>query len=154
MRTTKSTTAKSDGATGTPLPKKLGLLSSMPSQEVVLVGAPESFRALLGELPAGLRFATRLTEKTSLAICFVRTRQELAPVVEMLEAGLQAGASAWICRPKSHLKPDVSEQDVRDVGLAHGLVDYKICSVDENWSGMKFARRKAQAACESTGVRG
>ena len=61
----------------------------------------------------------------------------------LTQAKLPQEASAWIVRPKTHLKPGFGENDVRNGGLAIGLVDYKICSVSEEWSGLKFAWRKS-----------
>ena len=131
----------------TPLARKLGVVSNSctsDSREVALLGAPpEGFVGWLGELPANVSFIKSLTPKTALALYFVRTARQLDACVKMLSAKLPKQASAWIIRPKTHLKPDFGENDVRDGGLAVGLVDYKICSVSDEWSGMKFAWRKS-----------
>jgi len=55
---------------------------------------------------------------------------------------LPPAAHVWVVHPKARLKPDFNQNDARDAGLAVGLVDYKVCSVDEDWSGLKFAWRK------------
>jgi hypothetical protein len=136
-------TQKHTDYSGTPLAKKLGIVpGSTKAVEVALVAAPEGFRQVLGEVPAGLIFTKRIGAGTTLALCFVRSRQELGVVVEMLAAQLPKGASAWIVHPKAAHKPGFNQNDVRDAGLAVGLVDYKVCSVDEDWSGLKFAWRK------------
>jgi hypothetical protein len=136
------TTAKHKDYSGTPLPKKLGIVASKPRAcEVALLGAPEGFRAGLGELPLAT-FTSRIKTTTNLALAFVRTAQEVDAGVDLLATQLPQGASAWIVWPKARLKPGFNENHVRDAALARGLVDYKVCSVDEDWSGLKFAHRK------------
>ena len=125
-----------------PLAKKLGLLTTKPeSREIVLIGAPSGFRETLGDLPE-LAYRTCLSPRTALALCFVRSLQDLDSVIDMLVSSLPREASAWIIRRKTHHKPGFNENHVRDAALPHGLVDYKICSLDEDWSGIKFAWRK------------
>ncbi|HEY4356593.1 MAG TPA: hypothetical protein VGN16_12650 [Acidobacteriaceae bacterium] len=127
----------------TPLPKKLGLvLTKARPLNAAIVGAPEGFLTLLGDLPEYVTIQPRITPETQLALCFVRTLRDVDAVMDMLAAKLPLGASAWIIRPKTHHKPGFNENDVREAGLAIGLVDYKICSVDADWSGIKFAWRK------------
>jgi len=127
---------------GTPLAKKLGL---KPDMAVALVAAPEGFEESLGEPPPGITWQTRLTARTALAIWFVRSIRELQEVVGQLSARLPQAASAWIVYPKKsgRYKVDFSENDVRNAGLAEGLVDYKVCAVDADWTGLKFARKRA-----------
>jgi len=127
----------------TPLPKKLGLVSTKAKPlHAAIVVAPEGFLALLGDLPEYVTIQPRVTPETDLALCFVHTLRDVSAVIDMLTAKLPRGASAWIIRPKTHHKPGFNENDVRNAGLAVGLVDYKICSVDADWSGIKFAWRK------------
>jgi hypothetical protein len=127
---------------GTPLAKKLGL---KPDMAVALTAAPEGFVESLGDLPPGSLMQSRLTARTGLAIWFVRSCRELQGAVEHLQARLPIGASAWIAYPKKsgRYKVDFSENDVRAAGLAEGLVDYKVCAIDADWTGLKFARRRA-----------
>jgi len=129
----------------TPLAKKLGIVNNDNApREVALLGAlPEDFVTWFGKLPANVSFRKGLTAETALALYFVRTVRELDACLKTLAAKLPKDASAWIIRPKSHLKPGFGENDVREGGLALGLVDYKICSVSDEWSGIKFAWRKA-----------
>ena len=130
---------------GTPLPKKLGLVTSKAKLlHAAVLGAPEGFLASLGELPEYVHLQPRITAETDLILCFARTLRENEAAIEMLTAKLPRGASVWMIRPKAHHKPGFNENDVRDAGLAVGLVDYKICSVDADWSGIKFAWRKAK----------
>lgn len=128
---------------GTPLPKKLGMVTAKGGVgEVALFGAPDGFRALLGELTESVTLDPRLRESTQLALCFVRSRAELEAALEMLTAQLPKAAHVWMIHPKAHTKPDFNQNDLRDAALAVGLVDYKVCSVSEDWSGLKFAWRE------------
>ena len=122
---------------GTSLVKKLGIKAGA---EVALIGAPDDFVEQLGELPEGVRFARRAGSGTTLAIFFVRTPRELAEAVEL------APDSVWIAHPKrgGRNKSSFNENHVRLAGLAAGLVDYKVCSVNADWSGLKFARKKKE----------
>jgi len=127
------------GYSGTPLPKKLGI---KPNSVVALVGAPPGFDATLGEIPEGVTFRNSARGKCDLALWFTESRKELERRIE--EMGSFARDGLWIIWPKkaSGVVTDVSERIVRETGLGAGLVDYKICAVDETWSGLKFARRK------------
>ena len=134
---------KDTAYSATPLPKKLGLVPNKDKAlEVVTIAAPDGFIAGLGVLPATVSFRTNFSSQTGLALCFVRSLPELMATLDLLVAKLPRGASAWIIRPKAHHKPGFNEHDVRDAALPLGLVDYKICSVDADWSGIKFAWRK------------
>ena len=127
---------------GSPLVKKLGLPKN---SRVALLGAPEDFLERLGELPEGVEIARKMAAATKLAIWFVHSRQELETGIDYLSARLPEGSSVWIVYPKqtSRYKVDFKQPDVRAAGLAAGLVDYKVCAVDENWTGLKFAWKKS-----------
>ena len=127
------------GYSGTPLPKKLGIKAG---SVVELAGAPADFRQTLGELPAGVVLREPAGEGAELILWFVRSRQELDRGMKPMAA--RVVKCLWIIWPKktSGLAADLSQQDVRETGMAAGLVDYKICAVDATWSGLAFARRK------------
>jgi hypothetical protein len=128
----------------TPLQRKLGLITAKGGVgDVSTLGEPEGFRALLGDLPDSVRLHSRLKATTSLALCFVRSHTELMSLLDLLISQLPRAAHVWIIHPKAQHKPDFNQNHVRDGGLAAGLVDYKVCSVDADWSGLKFAWRKA-----------
>jgi len=128
---------------GTPLAKKLGIVSaSAKAIEVALLAAPEGFRQTLGELPAYVTLTKRLAPRTTLALCFIRSTKDLDATIDILATQLPQAASAWIIHPKAAHKPGFNQNHVREAALPHGLVDYKVCSVDEDWSGLKFAWRK------------
>jgi hypothetical protein len=116
------------GSTGgahsaTPLVRKLGLVTAKGGVgEVAVLGEPEGFRTVLGDLPDAVTLHARLRTTTVLALCFVRTRTELAALMELLGAKLPKVAHVWVVHPKARLKPDFNQDDVRDAGLAAGLV--------------------------------
>jgi hypothetical protein len=130
-----------DQFAGSSLIKKLGFKAGM---KVAMLGAPDGFEEQLGELPEGLAFAERMSRATQLALWFVRSRRELESEVGFMGARLPEGCSIWIVHPKqsSTLRPDFNQNDVRNAALAVGLVDYKVCAVDSQWSGLKFTRKK------------
>lgn len=129
------------GYSGTPLPRKLGI---KPGMIVTLVSAPAGFPATLGPLPEGARLRRRATGASGLVLWFVRSRAALESDLKRVSALMEPGGGMWIAWPKqsSGVKTDVTQNDVRRLGLASGLVDYKICAIDSTWSGLKFARRK------------
>ena len=130
----------------TPLAKKLGVISTRAEErEIALIAAPGNFLPQLGNLPSGIHFRKSIASETVLAIIFIRTLADLERTLDLLEAKLPSKASAWIVRPKTHHKPGFNENHVRNGALARGLVDYKICSVDADWSGIKFAWRKSDS---------
>lgn len=131
-------TAATAGYSGTPLPKKLGIKGGARFQ---LVNAPPGFDRTLGELPGDAKASSRGT--LDFAMLFVRRQAELRKDFARLRDRLESNGMLWVAWPKKAARTDtdVSENDVREFGLAAGLVDVKICAVDETWSGLKFVRR-------------
>jgi hypothetical protein len=127
---------------GSSLVKKLGF---KPKMKAALLGAPEGFEEILGELPEGAEIQDKLTRQTELAIWFIRSRAELEAETAFLSVRLPEGCSLWIVHPKqtSRYKVDFNQNVVRAVGLEAGLVDYKVCAVDADWTGLKFARKRS-----------
>jgi hypothetical protein len=128
------------GYSGTPLPKKLGIKSG---SRVALVNAPKDFEAELGELPDNVEFIKRPTKSLDIILFFVLTERALARDFAKLASKLTANGMIWIAWPKksSGVTTDLSEQRVREIGLDGGLVDVKVCAIDETWSGLKFVYR-------------
>lgn len=128
------------GYSGTPLPRKLGI---KPGMVVRLRNAPAGFEATLGVLPEGARLTRGGGEPGELTLWFVPRRRDLEEGIERVAGGVTTD-KLWIIWPKkaSPLAADVSQGDVRAAGLHQGLVDFKICAVDEDWSGLLFSRRK------------
>ena len=134
----------------TSLAQKLGIVSASAKakdqpRSVAIVAAPDGFIDSLGELPQTLNVVPKIGQRISLAICFIRSLGELAATLEILTYKLPEGASAWIAYPKRGRgrAGEFNENHIRNIGLAAGFVDYKICSIDDAWSGIKFARRKS-----------
>ncbi len=124
---------------GTPLPKKLGIKED---SIVALLDAPVGFDATLGELPAGAVLQRDNPDPHGVNLWFVRSRQELESQIEQMGA-LAKGGGLWIAWPKkaSGVVSDLSQTIVRKTGLDSGLVDFKICSIDKTWSGLRFSLR-------------
>src|SRR5262249_56012418 len=101
-------------------------------------------RAGGGELPEGVELTEDLGGEPRLTLWFLRSRAELERGVSKIVASLGEG-SVWMMWPKksSGVVTDLTEQTLRDVGLARGLVDYKVCAVDAIWSGLLFTRRRS-----------
>ncbi len=131
------------GYSGTPLAKKLGI---KPGMTVGLIGAPREFAGVLGELPDGARLSAGARGRAGLRIWFVRRETELAAGIVTV-ARLAREGPLWIAwRKKTARSAPVSGPDenaVRNAGLEAGLVDYKVCAIDETWSGLLFAHRKS-----------
>ncbi len=127
------------GYAHSPLPKKLGIKAG---NVVAILGAPESFVEMLGELPENVTLRTDARGRRDLTIWFVRSLRDLERRIDRLAAQV-AGGSLWIAWPKktSDIASDLSQSLVRRVGLAAGLVDYKICRIDATWAGLRFAVR-------------
>jgi CheY-like chemotaxis protein len=130
------------GYTGTPLPKKLRILEN---SVVALLHAPDGFQAKLAPLPPGVRFESKV-DAAEVILAFFKSTAALARELPALAKIMCKGRTLWIVWPKktSALAGDLAEPAVREMGLAAGLVDYKICAVDETRSGLAFAAR-AQA---------
>jgi hypothetical protein len=130
------------GYAGTPLPRKLGV---KPGTVVALIGAPDGFLEMLADLAEGAAFHDRPGTFCHLTIWFARSRAELQGEIPRIGAQAVHGP-IWIAWPKkaAATNSDLSEQYVREIGLGAGLVDYKICAIDQTWSGLLFARRKGR----------
>ena len=128
------------GYAGAPLVKKLGIRAN---SRVLLLRAPADFEPTLGDLPDGAILGRRPSKATTVTIWFVRTRRELTTAIAPQAARLGAG-KLWIAWSKKAAAPDgdLTQQQVREAGLAAGLVDFKICAIDAAWSALCFVRRK------------
>ncbi len=130
------------GYSGTPLPKKLGIREA---SRVALLRAPGGFDATLGALPAGARLQRDLrgTAPVDVALLFTTSRADLEARFAKARDRIAKDGGLWVCWPKksSGVATDLTEDVARVVGLAHGLVDNKVCAVDETWSGLRFVWR-------------
>jgi hypothetical protein len=128
------------GYAGKPLVQKLGIKSGM---KVSTIQAPAEFIRTLGELPEGAIIRKTTAAASELILWFVRSKKELNSKITKVSRRRDYNA-LWVIWPKKSgkIKTDLTQQAVRQIGLASNLVDYKICAVDETWSGLLFARRK------------
>lgn len=118
--------------------RKLGIKSG---SRIQFVSAPKEFRQLVGPLPEGARPLSAGT--LDFAIVFVKKVADLAAKFPALRDRLENNGMLWVAWPKrsSGVETDLNEGAVRDYGLEAGLVDVKVCAIDDTWSGLKFVRR-------------
>ena len=136
------------GYSGAPLPKKLGIKANA---RVGLVRPPEEFLDTLGQLPQGVapRVVAKGSDSFDVIICFLRTLKEQERDLTALRKRLDPAGGLWFAWPKKTAAKaagfftDVSENEIRKRGLAAGLVDNKVCAIDDLWSGLRFVVRLA-----------
>jgi len=128
------------GYSGTPLPKKLGIKENF---RLGFVNAPKKFVARLGKLPSNTQILSRLSPPIDLVVLFVDREKSLANQFPHLANQLSSNGMLWVAWPKksSGVATDLSFENVQRIGLDYGLVDVKICAIDEVWSGLKFVYR-------------
>lgn len=128
------------GYSGTPLPKKLGL---KPGSKLLLVGAPRGFRQTLGELPAGVKPSSTGPGPYDVVVAFFDREAELRRQLPKLERSIEPNGGLWIAYPKraSGVTTDVTEDVVRKHALPRGLVDNKVCAIDDVWTGLRLVIR-------------
>ena len=138
------------GYSGTPLPKKLGL---KPGFRVQLVSAPEDVQTDLREAFAACTMVREGKSRSDaggedrdpldFAMVFTKSQAELKQEFRRLAKLLQPAGMLWVSWPKktSGVASDLDDNRVREIGLAAGLVDVKVCAITEIWSGLKFVRR-------------
>jgi hypothetical protein len=128
------------GYSDTPLVNKLGIKTGF---RVALVGAPDGFRGELEEIPDGVSFVTSVHRQLDFILFFAKTRSELSQNFSRLAAKLTPTGMLWVSWPKkaSGVATDLSDAIVRETGLNAGLVDVKVCAINEVWSGLKFVIR-------------
>jgi len=130
------------GYSGTPLPKKLGI---KPGHRVALLNAHEDFRQTLGELPEAVELLTESRGGPALDVIvfFTTELSELKKRFNAIAKRLTPAGGFWVAWPKraSGVATDLTEDIIRAVGLEAGLVDNKVCAIDEIWSGLRFVIR-------------
>ena len=129
------------GYSGTPLAKKLGI---KPGAKVFVAGAPKTYLESLDPLPEGVAFEKMVSESINLIHLFTDSRATLQAALARYRKAMAPDAAIWVSWPKkaSKVPTDISEDTVREVALPMGLVDVKVCAVDEVWSGLKLVIRK------------
>ncbi len=129
------------GYSGTPLPKKLGISEGAT---VALLGPPDGFDDPLAELPDGVTVRRRLQGHPDVVVSFHTKRSDLERRIEALGRAIHPAGSAWVAWPKkaSKVPTDITEDTIREVALPRGLVDVKVCAIDDVWSGLKLMWRR------------
>jgi len=127
------------GYSGTPLAKKLGIKDGF---NLRFVNAPAELDEEL-DLPANVTVNSRARKPIDIVLLFVTTKRELERTFLSYAAKLRPTGMLWICWPKktSGVASDLGDNVVRELGLAKGLVDVKVCAINEVWSGLKFVIR-------------
>lgn len=128
---------KPAGYSGTPLAKKLGIKGDF---HIDLINAPEYYLCLFTDLPANLYFENNKNAKLDMIHFFTKSQEEYKSLLPELKARIKSNGSIWISWPKksSKVSTDITEDIIRNFALQIGLVDIKVCAVDEIWSGLKL----------------
>ena len=128
------------GYSGTPLPRKLGIRTG---DRVAIVGDPGHAAELMSPLPEGAALRRGL-EEAEVVVFFTTRRAELTERIEALGRAIFPDGSCWIAWPKraSKVLTDMTENVVREIALPLGLVDTKVCAIDETWSGLRLVWRR------------
>lgn len=130
------------GYSGTPLPRKLGI---KPASRVWLINPPQDFAALLAPVPDDAVITTAATGRSTfdVIVLFARDCAVLQKSFERARARLDPAGGLWIAWPKksSGITTDLTENAIRDLALAAGLVDNKVCAIDDTWSGLRIVIR-------------
>lgn len=125
------------GYSGTPLAKKLGIKDGF---YIDLVNAPDYYMQLFTDLPPNLYFDHKEAMKIDFIHFFTKSKAEYETRLPVLKDKIKANGIIWVSWPKksSRFATDITENDIRNFALKNGLVDIKVCAVDETWSGLKL----------------
>ena len=129
------------GYSGTPLAKKLGI---KPGSRLFAVNAPADYAALVDPLPENVTFARTNADELDVVHLFTKTRSELIKLIDRYKTKIKQNGTIWVSWPKkaSGIPTEITEDTVREIALPLGLVDIKVCAVDDTWSGLKLVIRK------------
>jgi hypothetical protein len=129
------------GYSNVPLSKKLGI---KPGSRLAALGPPDNYRALVSQMPPGATLVSTFDDTVDIAHVFVTKERELSRFLKDAMKVMRRDAAIWVSWPKKAAKitTDVTEGTVRKVALPMGLVDIKVCAIDETWSGLKLVIRK------------
>ena len=129
------------GYSGTPLAKKLGIVAG---STIAIIAEPDDFRDLLAPAPDGVVFRTSLRGHVDVAVHFVTRRADFERRIEAAGRAIFPAGGLWIAWPKraSKVPTDMTEDVVREVALPLGLVDNKVCAINDVWSGLRVVWRR------------
>lgn len=136
------------GYSGTPLAKKLGIRAG---GRVFVHAPPRGYAALLAPLPPGVLMPAPDAAEADLLHVFATERAVLGKLLKQLRTRMRADAALWVSWPKrsSGVSTDVTEDTIRELALPLGLVDVKVCAVDDTWSGLKLMVRRSERPAPS-----
>jgi hypothetical protein len=122
------------------LPEKLGIKSG---SRIAILHPPANYSKSLGKLPENVEIKNQLNGSFQLIHFFSKKVKDLENRFAALKKSLDPNGALWVSWPKgaSKLETDLNENIVRDIALRNGLVDVKVCAVDEDWSGLKLVYR-------------
>lgn len=131
---------KTAGYSGTTLAKKLGI---KPGFKIKLINQPDYYLNLFADLPPDIKEVADAKIKKDFVHYFTKSATELNKAIKQLREEIEENGMIWVSWPKktAKLETDLDGNIVREIGLKNGLVDVKICAVDEIWSGLKFVKR-------------
>jgi hypothetical protein len=132
--------AVNSGYSGTPLTKKLGIKEK---SDIAVINQPQNFLDILSPLPEKVSLINKLSGRIGYIHFFTKSKKELTDQFPELKKHLDPSGSLWISWPKksSKIETDLDENLIREIGLKNGMVDVKVCAIDETWSGLKFVLR-------------
>ena len=130
------------GYSGTPVPRKLGI---KPGHQVAVLGGPDGVAASLAGLPGvHVRRDLSASDPLDVIVCFVTWRADLKEQLDALRRRMAPAAGLWVAWPKraARVPTDMTEHLVREIALPTGLVDNKVCAIDETWTGLRLVIRR------------
>ena len=129
------------GYSGTPLAKKLGIAEN---GKVFLSGAPKDYLKLIAPVPQGAHVVTKIDGKTDIVHLFTTERERLSALLRSSLAKIRPDAAIWVSWPKksSKVPTDMTDHVIREIALPTGLVDNKVCAIDETWTGIRLVIRR------------
>jgi hypothetical protein len=137
------------GYSGTPLAQKLGIRAGA---RLFVHAAPANYAELLAPLPEGVRTVARIDPETDVIHLFATRQSDLTALLQRALNSMRPDAAVWVSWPKkaAGVPSDITEDAIRALALPTGLVDIKVCAVDETWSGLKLVLRRTERAASRT----
>ena len=129
------------GYSATPLSKKLGI---KPGYRLRISNAPTNYEKLIDPIPDNVAISTRFSTDIDIWHFFSKSAQELGSALPRMMTKIRRSGMIWVSWPKkaSRVATDITEDTIRELALPLGLVDVKVCAIDEVWSGLKLVIRK------------
>lgn len=136
------------GYSGTPLARKLGIKAG---SRVFVAGSPMAYQELLDPMPADVTLQPAPDSSTDIIHLFSTSRAKLADAMKKSLGQMRPNAAIWVSWPKktSKVPTDITEDTIRELAFPLGLVDIKVCAVNEVWSGLKLVIRKENRPAEA-----